>query len=198
MPLQQQQQPQLTARQLRARMHERPPATADDDFATLVDKAGAQVAAAEAMVDGDAACGPLSFVGAAQSAAHKRAARQRDDARMEATRQVAAGGPPPCPPVALSTLEPQPAKINLRGIESGERKLFDRKERKRQREAASRQRNEPPVENRIASLVQELDEPVREPEPPSSGVPPSFDFDAEIAQMLSRVGWREVDSTAAG
>ena len=71
-------------------------------------------------------------------------------------------------------------------------------ERKRQREAASRQRNEPPVENRIASLVQELDEPVREPEPPSSGVPPSFDFDAEIAQMLSRVGWREVDSTAAG
>lgn len=157
-------------------MHARPPPSADDDYATLVDKAAAQLAATQAIQDPDSGTGILSFVGAAQAAAKRSQARQGEARTAAEAREAAARTP-----VAISTVDLSRAapKLDMRAIESGERRLFKRKEKRRAAEKAALESGVPLVQTRIASLVDQLDQPR---EPPR-------DFDHEIAHMLSRVGW---------
>ena len=180
--------PQLTARGLRARMVARPAADpAVDSFATLVDKAESKMAVAAALNDPNSGSGPLSFIGQAQAAASRRAAKSAEARRLEAQQRKRAGHDKPPSPVRIQVVDPVLSRANLRKIEMEEKKLFRRAEARRAREEAAAASGVPPVERRIARLVSELAEPLQ----------PVRDFDREISQMLVAIPGRAAAGSAA-
>ena len=167
--------PLLTARALRFRMLEQPAPASTDGFASLVDLAEVKQRQYDALDDPESGSGKLSFVGAAQAAARRRAEQQADGDRYEAQLQRRAGHEPR-PAKPLTVLEPRAAKANLRKIEREEKRLFQREQQRQAEEAEALRTGVPPIKQRIAGLVEELDEPRPQPR----------DFDAEISAMLTR------------
>ncbi|KOO21252.1 hypothetical protein Ctob_000507 [Chrysochromulina tobinii] len=64
----------------------------------------------------------------------------------------------------------------MRRIEREEQKLFEREQRRLAEESEAARTGIPPIKQRIASLVDDLNEPR----------PPPRDFDAEINALLDR------------
>ena len=168
---------ELTPRALRARMLERDAPHPQEGYAALVDYSLSKQKQRAALADQrDASAGERSFVGVAQAAAHRRATALAESSRHEAQlAHKARGGPEPfvSPPTVL---EPRAAKANMRRIEREEKKLFEREQRRLAEESEAARTGIPPIKQRIASLVDDLNEPR----------PPPRDFDAEINALLDR------------
>ena len=158
----------LTPRRLRARMLQPRPAEADDDFATLVQLAGAEAAADAARADRPHS-GALSFLGP-RSPAARAAARlaKRRPAPSRATE------PPPPPWSAPDIDERALAEAEARQ----HRSIQDRELERRRREKEG-----PGVEERILGLVEELRAPPEEDA--------LANFDSAIASLLDRAAGGE-------
>jgi hypothetical protein len=168
---------ELTPRALRARMLERDAPHPQAGYAALVDYSLSLQKQRAALADQrDASAGERSFVGVAQAAAHRRATALAESSRHGAQlARKARGGPEPfvSPPTLL---EPRAAKANMRRIEREEQKLFEREQRRLAEESEAARTGIPPIKQRLASLVDDLNEPR----------PPPRDFDAEINALLDR------------
>jgi hypothetical protein len=168
---------ELTPRALRARMLERDAPHPQAGYAALVDYSLSLQKQRAALADQrDASAGERSFVGVAQAAAHRRATALAESSRHGAQlARKARGGPEPfvSPPTLL---EPRAAKANMRRIEREEQKLFEREQRRLAEESEAARTGIPPIKQRVASLVDDLNEPR----------PPPRDFDAEINALLDR------------
>ena len=156
---------ELTPRRLRARMLA-PDAPLDpntDNFSMMVDKMASRMSAREAANE-PADMSGMSFVGVASDAVH-RAIKHRGVGARKPRRDRTRDRP--------AASEPRAERVDLGAVERAEKEAFIKAEKRQQRAKERAATPGPHADERILSLVKELDEPrvVR-------------DFDAEIQAMM--------------